>query len=992
MASVRHTSFNDSSSDASSDIFDLESKENEDRVPLEHFATDDQFSRARELLQLPPGERSREHVECIFELVRDNKFFAELDAEMSLELCRHMTYTTMKADRVLFYKGDPGKPIVPLALVADDMKLASDHQESWQLEGCITLCGWNFVSAQPTIEELKAPTTGEGAEQASACKKAQGAVEVRERRVDKNSCVANLGEGHSFGELGLIRNDVRSAALLTHSDCLFLTLDKKSFQHCLGNFLKQKSDDKVQALRQVLPGAKELRKLVVEQLTYFFKEATVQKDVALSTEGNKEETLYLILVKGNLRPQRYVGDFHSICAGEGEGELAAKPISRVVARARRQQKEQKAATECPGSPTAVRSSDASSFADSLSKENGSEGLRGMEDPMKTSRAKKPSVFLEELDLALLQEGCIVNFCSLFFDSPEPFSVFAFSSKTQVFSISRTELFNHMPLSVLEAVRLTGLLLLQHLERRIGQQEECIRRFELIHQRDATQGTAKFKSTDKNATSGGVSGPSHVLLPLTFSPFLSKTMGEYIDASSLALEGHFDRFTRNLLCFQPHAAVLKNSTFRLLQQQKQRRQQQHQSAPSALVSISQATPSNHESKQKTVSPTHEGVQREQGVFKRHDHTFFKCESAGSGHTSLTPESVLRWGSGRASGRAGRPAPMLGPNRRLNEAACTGTRLSRETHSPPFPQVSPVPSMMPNLSSQPSSSETRKVVSASSKLLETEYGATTETIEAREAAACASCALAIGHPIVSDSALEFFFQNISRDAVNINNKICCRYQSEAQLLQATPQSARQAGNNRLDLRQTAHSSSCHQSAYTLTKKGNGMNDLPFSRERVKLAKHDSQLVTVRDWPRVSAAQTKRRSLAALQGTGKIQKLRVPHLVIQSLPQSNSRPKKGSSTAHEVPENYILLQQHREQHLLSSGGLPHLHLLLQRQDVSRKKDRAVSLRGMAAAMQARRECYLKAGDACEAPRGASACTGRRMLAQQVALRLHAQRNEGA
>lgn len=44
---------------------------------------------------------------------------------------------------------------------------------------------------------------------------------------------------------GLIRNDVRSAALIAHSDCLFLTLDKKSFQHCLGNFLRQKTDDKV---------------------------------------------------------------------------------------------------------------------------------------------------------------------------------------------------------------------------------------------------------------------------------------------------------------------------------------------------------------------------------------------------------------------------------------------------------------------------------------------------------------------------------------------------------------------------------------------------------------------------------------------------------------------------------------------------------------------------------------------------------------------------
>lgn len=61
-----------------------------------------------------------------------------------------------------------------------------------------------------------------------------------------------------------------------------------------------------------------------------------------------------------------------------------------------------------------------------------------------TKATKSSVLVEDLDLALLQEGCIVNFCSLFFDSPEPFSVIAFSSKTQVFSITKTELFSHMP--------------------------------------------------------------------------------------------------------------------------------------------------------------------------------------------------------------------------------------------------------------------------------------------------------------------------------------------------------------------------------------------------------------------------------------------------------------------------------------------------------------------------------------------------------------------
>lgn len=54
----------------------------------------------------------------------------------------------------------------------------------------------------------------------------------------------------------------------------------------------------------------------------------------------------------------------------------------------------------------------------------------------------------------------------------------------------------------------------------------------------------------------------------------------------------------------------------------------------------------------------------------------------------------------------------------------------------------------------------------------------------AAQCASTIVAaqkLGQSAFSRlfAALEFFFRNISRDAVNINNKFCCQYQSEAQV---------------------------------------------------------------------------------------------------------------------------------------------------------------------------------------------------------------------
>lgn len=75
-----------------------------------------------------------------------------------------------------------------------------------------------------------------------------------------------------------------------------------------------------------------------------------------------------------------------------------------------------------------------------------ESMRERDCEQSGGKTVQQSVLLEELDLALLQEGCIINFCSLFFDSPEPFSVFANSNKTQVFSITKSELFKHMPSS------------------------------------------------------------------------------------------------------------------------------------------------------------------------------------------------------------------------------------------------------------------------------------------------------------------------------------------------------------------------------------------------------------------------------------------------------------------------------------------------------------------------------------------------------------------
>lgn len=57
----------------------------------------------------------------------------------------------------------------------------------------------------------------------------KGEVEVILRKADKELCLAMLGEGDFFGEMGLFQREVRSASVRAVGDVWALTVDKKTF-------------------------------------------------------------------------------------------------------------------------------------------------------------------------------------------------------------------------------------------------------------------------------------------------------------------------------------------------------------------------------------------------------------------------------------------------------------------------------------------------------------------------------------------------------------------------------------------------------------------------------------------------------------------------------------------------------------------------------------------------------------------------------------------
>ncbi|RQX73069.1 cyclic nucleotide-binding domain-containing protein [Toxoplasma gondii CAST] len=289
------------------------------------------FRDTLQLFNTPPSERTATDVRRIQELGKGNKFFKELDADICFEVCRHMSYLEVEENRVLFHKGDAAdkwylilrgaagvyvnetaKEAGAIAAAPDEETGGPHSRSSFSAERRVSIVGYNDEAA----DEDNDPS-------------------LDFSRIDLDSCVAVLGVGDSFGELGLIRNDVRSAALITKTACAFLTLDKASFDQCLRTSLQRKTDEKVTRLRAVLPGVRDLRRLIVEQMSYFFHLQTFPKDFVFVKEGDRSDALFLLL-EGECvlrhHRKRFPGDFGAFRVLPPSPQMPAEKLDEAISR------------------------------------------------------------------------------------------------------------------------------------------------------------------------------------------------------------------------------------------------------------------------------------------------------------------------------------------------------------------------------------------------------------------------------------------------------------------------------------------------------------------------------------------------------------------------------------------------------------------------------------------------------------------------------------
>ena len=170
-----------------------------------------------------------------------------------------------------------------------------------------------------------------------------------------------------------------------------------------------------------------------------------------------------------------------------------------------------------------------------------------------------------------------------------------------------------------------------------------------------------------------------------------------------------------------------------------------------------------------------------------------------------------------------------------------------------------------------------------------------------------------------------------------------------VQAALQRAKNAQANRLALRQALQATSRHQQTYAAAQQDTHVGACTEAAIS-KGAKLGASIGNVLGFPTASPAEPEGRGLAAVGGRGTVRLPQLPRLPNQAVSRRPTAAPGGSHTARDLPETIVQQpQHHHEQLLLRSAEAPYLHLLLENQDVSKKKDRRVSLRGMAAAMQA-------------------------------------------
>jgi CRP-like cAMP-binding protein len=97
--------------------------------------------------------------------------------------------------------------------------------------------------------------------------------------------VAALGQGGIFGELALIDDKPRSAAVSCWTDCEFLIIEKDDFNRILKAEVKHAKEAKLEFMRSFVPGSRKLPQDSLERIMYYFGKESYPRNHCFFEQG-----------------------------------------------------------------------------------------------------------------------------------------------------------------------------------------------------------------------------------------------------------------------------------------------------------------------------------------------------------------------------------------------------------------------------------------------------------------------------------------------------------------------------------------------------------------------------------------------------------------------------------------------------------------------------------------------------------------------------------
>lgn len=259
-----------------------------------------------DLLKIPPYKRTNQEIEGICKFMSNFKFFQDLtEKEDSVKLqqdcCRMLTVGSFAQNEYICKRGDEGDSF--FLIIKGKVVIISENEYVYE----------NTLNVVKDSEhEDKGPDSRNMTPRSN---KSRGSCRETE--------IAVLGVGQSFGEMALINDRPRYFSVKTLEPCVLAVLNKVDY-HSIAKVHEKQIIEKIEFIRN-MDAFKNWTKIAVQKLSYFFKSQNYRKGNVVYKESDPASDIYIIKEGEFVFTQKF-----EVKAGEkNEGDSFGKLTKKV---------------------------------------------------------------------------------------------------------------------------------------------------------------------------------------------------------------------------------------------------------------------------------------------------------------------------------------------------------------------------------------------------------------------------------------------------------------------------------------------------------------------------------------------------------------------------------------------------------------------------------------------------------------------------------------